>query len=70
MDTPRHHGWFRPGIGQGSGQSLFSYLVPKSRTTEFFGFFGFIGKAAAVVGPFILHFSLLLSTLGLGLWFC
>ena len=28
-------------------------LVPKTKTAEFFGFFGFMGKAAAVFGPFI-----------------
>ena len=56
MDTSRHHGWVRPGLCWGTGQSLFAYLVPKSRTTEFFGFFGFMGKAAAVIGPFIFAF--------------
>ena len=39
---------------------MFSMLIPKTRTTEFFGFFGFIGKAAAVIGPFLYAFSVAL----------
>ena len=34
-------------------RSMFTVLIPRTRTTEFFGFFGFIGKAAAMVGPFL-----------------
>ena len=34
-------------------RSMFTLLIPRTRTTEFFGFFGFIGKAAAMVGPFL-----------------
>jgi UMF1 family MFS transporter len=29
---------------------MFSQLTPKSRTSEFFGFFGFLGKSAAMMG--------------------
>ena len=32
---------------------MFTMLIPKTRTTEFFGFFGFIGKAAAMIGPLL-----------------
>jgi UMF1 family MFS transporter len=28
-------------------------MVPETRATEFFGFFGFIGKAASVIGPWV-----------------
>ncbi len=31
-------------------RSMFSQLTPKSRTSEFFGFFGFLGKSAAMIG--------------------
>ncbi|RAH06401.1 MAG: hypothetical protein CMA00_002355 [Methanobacteriota archaeon] len=47
---------FVQGSAGAQARSLFSYLVPKSRTTEFFGFFGFMGKAAAVIGPFVFAF--------------
>ena len=38
------------GAAGAQARSMFTMLIPKSRTTEFFGFFGFIGKAAAMVG--------------------
>jgi UMF1 family MFS transporter len=41
------------GTAGAQARSMFSMLIPKSRTTEFFGFFGFIGKAAAVIGPLL-----------------
>ncbi len=41
------------GAAGAQARSMFTMLIPKSRTTEFFGFFGFIGKAAAMVGPFL-----------------
>ena len=41
------------GTAGAQARSLFSMLVPKTKTAEFFGFFGFMGKAAAVFGPFI-----------------
>ena len=47
---------FVQGSAGAQARSLFSYLVPKSKSTEFFGFFGFMGKAAAVIGPFIFAF--------------
>ena len=47
---------FVQGSAGAQARSLFAYLVPKSRTTEFFGFFGFMGKAAAVIGPFLFAF--------------
>ena len=28
-------------------------MIPGTRSTEFFGFFGFIGKAASVLGPLL-----------------
>lgn len=41
------------GAAGAQSRSMFSKLIPESRTTEFFGFFGFIGKAAAVIGPLL-----------------
>ena len=32
---------------------MFGMMVPETRSTEFFGFFGFIGKAASVIGPML-----------------
>ncbi len=41
------------GAAGAQARSMFSKLIPETRTTEFFGFFGFIGKAAAMIGPFL-----------------
>jgi len=48
------------GAAGAQARSMFSMLIPKTRTTEFFGFFGFIGKAAAVIGPFLYALSVAL----------
>lgn len=41
------------GGSQALARSMFGMMVPESRATEFFGFFGFIGKAASVIGPWV-----------------
>jgi UMF1 family MFS transporter len=41
------------GAAGAQARSMFTRLIPETRTTEFFGFFGFIGKAAAMIGPFL-----------------
>ena len=38
------------GSAGAQARSMFSQLTPKTRTSEFFGFFGFLGKSAAMVG--------------------
>jgi len=45
------------GTAGAQARSLFTMLTPASRSTEFFGFFGFIGKAAAVFGPIVYAIS-------------
>ena len=39
------------GGSQALARSLFAYMTPENRSAEFFGFFGFIGRASAVSGP-------------------
>ncbi len=39
---------------QGLSRSLFARLIPKSKTTEFFGFFSIAGKFATVLGPLMM----------------
>ena len=39
------------GGSQALARSLFAYMTPESRSAEFFGFFGFVGRASAVFGP-------------------
>ena len=39
------------GGGQALARSMFAYMTPESRSAEFFGFFGFVGRASAVFGP-------------------
>lgn len=41
------------GVAGALSRSLFSVLIPTTKTTEFFGFFAFIGKAVSVLGPII-----------------
>ena len=50
------------GTAGAQARSLFTMLTPASRTTEFFGFFGFIGKAAAVIGPIV--YAIAAATMG------
>lgn len=41
------------GVAGALSRSLFSVLIPTTKTTEFFGFFAFIGKAVSVLGPIV-----------------
>ena len=41
------------GGSQALARSLFAYMTPESRSAEFFGFFGFVGRASAVIGPMV-----------------
>ena len=45
------------GTAGAQARSLMMFLTPKSRVSEFFGFYGFIGKAAAVFGPVVYAIS-------------
>jgi UMF1 family MFS transporter len=38
-------------------RSMMVMLTPRTKAAEFFGFFGFIGKAAAFIGPIIYSIS-------------
>lgn len=46
------------GVVQGGVQSLsrslFTRLIPQSKTTEFFGFFNMVGKFASILGPILM----------------
>ena len=39
---------------QALSRSMFSQLIPAEKNAEFFGFYNFVGKAAAVFGPFLM----------------
>ena len=41
------------GSAGAQARSMFAVLTPKTRTSEFFGFFGFLGKSAAMIGTFL-----------------
>ena len=41
------------GGSQGLARSMFGQMVPETRSAEFFVFFGFFGKVAALLGPLI-----------------
>ncbi|HET8552887.1 MAG TPA: MFS transporter, partial [Gammaproteobacteria bacterium] len=53
------------GLVQGGVQSLsrsyYARLIPAGRSAEFFGFYGIVGKASAVVGPFLVGWVGLLT---------
>ena len=38
------------GSAGAQARSMFSMLTPKTRASEFYGFFGFLGKSAAMIG--------------------
>ena len=46
------------GLVQGGVQSLsrslFARIIPRSKTTEFFGFYNMVGKFASIIGPILL----------------
>jgi len=44
---------FALGSSQSVSRSLMSHLTPPEKKTEFFGFYSFFGKAAAILGPVI-----------------
>ena len=46
-------GCFQGGI-QALSRSLFSRIIPKNKTAEFFGFYNMLGKFAAVLGPVLM----------------
>ncbi|SDN24308.1 MFS transporter, UMF1 family [Desulfonauticus submarinus] len=43
------------GLGsiQSSSRAMFSYFIPKGEECKFFGFYGFIGKSSAIIGPLV-----------------
>ena len=41
------------GGSQGLSRSIFGQMVPETRSAEFFGFFGYFGKVAALMGPLL-----------------
>ena len=53
-------GCFQGGI-QALSRSLYSRLIPKEHSGEFYGFFNMLGKFAAVVGPFLMGVTTLLT---------
>ena len=48
-------GFFQGGI-QALSRSLYSKIIPKDKTAEFFGFYNMLGKFAAVIGPALMGF--------------
>ena len=50
------------GPNQAASRSLMGRLIPKSKESEFYGFFAFSGKATAFLGPLI--FTVLLDLTG------
>ena len=41
------------GGSQALARSLYAYMTPESKSTEFFGFFAFVGRASSVFGPMV-----------------
>lgn len=49
------------GAIQSMSRSYYGRIVPKGRSGEFFGFYNMMGKFAAVLGPFLMAFTALLT---------
>ncbi len=60
LDSAADFYWLAVTIGlvqggvQSLSRSLFARLIPKSKTTEFFGFYNMVGKFASIFGPFLM----------------
>jgi len=48
-------GLFQGGI-QALSRSLYTRIIPKEKSAEFFGFYNMLGKFAAVIGPFMMGY--------------
>ncbi|MEE9572856.1 MAG: MFS transporter, partial [Candidatus Neomarinimicrobiota bacterium] len=48
-------GFFQGGI-QALSRSLYTRIIPKDKSAEFFGFYNMLGKFAAVIGPFMMGY--------------
>ena len=46
-------GGFVMGGSQALARSLFAFIIPDRKSGEFFGFFGFVGRASSFIGPVI-----------------
>ena len=44
---------FVMGGSQALARSLFAVIIPKEQSGEFFGFFGFVGRFSATIGPIL-----------------
>mgnify|MGYP003950776131 CR=1 FL=1 len=53
-------GIFQGGI-QALSRSLFTRLVPKNKEAEFFGFYNMLGKFAAVIGPVLMGWIMVMT---------
>ena len=42
------------GAVQSLSRSLYARIIPRSKTTEFFGFYNMVGKFASILGPLLL----------------
>ena len=61
-------GGFVMGGSQALARSLFAYIIPKNKSGEFFGFFGFIYKTSSFIGPFIYALTVSLSDTRVGIF--
>jgi UMF1 family MFS transporter len=46
---------------QALSRSYYARMIPKNYAAEFFGFYNFLGKFAAILGPLLLAFVALLT---------
>ena len=61
-------GGFVMGGSQALARSLFAYIIPKNKSGEFFGFFGFIYKTSSFIGPFFYALTVSLSDTRMGIF--
>lgn len=60
LETSRDFYFLAAAIGvvqggvAGLSRSLFTRLIPRSKTTEFFGFYNMVGKLASILGPILM----------------
>ena len=54
-------GGFVLGVSQSASRTLYTWMIPKGRSAEFFSLYAIVGKVASLVGPVLFGFGVLLA---------
>ncbi len=54
-------GGFVLGVSQSASRTLYTWMIPKGRSAEFFSLYAIVGKVASLVGPVLFGLGILLA---------